>query len=171
MFRALFARLTGEPKRGQGLFELALAEAGRTDWFIAGEVPDTVNGRFAILGTIIALIAVRLEKDGEQGARASVALTERLVETLDTEIREMGVGDPTLGKQVRKLVGSVGGRVERWREQVKEAGSWTGEVERSLYLGEPPSADAVAYGESALRAFWKQLGDLEVDQLAKGRAG
>ena len=40
--------------------------------------------------------------------QATVALTERLVESMDAEIREMGFGDPTLGKQVRKLVGAVG---------------------------------------------------------------
>lgn len=171
MFRALFARLTGEPKRGKGLFELALAEAGRTDWFIAGEVPDTVNGRFAVLATVIALIIVRLEREGEQGARLSAALTERLVETLDAEIREMGVGDPTLGKQVRKLVGSVGGRVGRWKDLADDSGPWTAEVERSLYLDEPPNADAVAYCESALRAFWKTLGGMEIGQLAEGRVG
>ena len=171
MFRALFARLTGEPKRGRGLFELALAEAGRTDWFIAGEVPDTVNGRFAVLATVVALITVRLERGGEQGARASAALTERLVETLDTEIREMGVGDPTLGKQVRKLVGSVGGRVDRWRALLSEAGPWTPEVKRSFYFDERPNADAVAYCESALRAFWKKLADSQVEQLAEGRFG
>jgi cytochrome b pre-mRNA-processing protein 3 len=153
------------------MFELALAEAGRTDWFIAGEVPDTVNGRFAVLATIIALVIVRLERDGEDGARASAALTERLVETLDAEIREMGVGDPTLGKQVRKLVGSVAGRVERWKELVTGADAWTAEVQRSLYLDEPPNADAVAYSESALRAFWKRLGGMEIGQLAEGRLG
>src|SRR4029453_3786119 len=121
MFRALFARLTGEPKRGRELFELALAEAGRTDWFIAGEVPDTINGRFAVLAPVIALIIVRLERDGEQGARVRAALRVRRGETAGAEIREMGVGAPALGKQVRKLVGSVGGRVERWKELVNEA--------------------------------------------------
>ena len=171
MLSALFARLTGNPRRGQGLFDLAVAEARRTGWFVQGEVPDTVNGRFAVLATIIALLTVKLEREGEAGKEASVALTERLVESLDAEIREMGVGDPTLGKQVRKLVGSVGGRVERWKELVNEADPWTAEVERSLYLDEPPKVDAVAYCESALRAFWQQLGDSEVGQLAEGRVG
>jgi cytochrome b pre-mRNA-processing protein 3 len=170
MFRAVFARLTGEPKRGRELFALALEEAGRTDWFTAGEVPDTLEGRFAVLATVIALITVRLERDGEEGARASAALTERLVESLDSEIREMGVGDPTLGKQVRKLVGSVAGRVERWRGLVNSDRPWTAEVERSLYLDEPSSADAVANSESALRTFWKQLGESEVGALAEGKA-
>ena len=44
MIRALFARLTGEPKRGQSLFGLAVAEARRTHWFVDGEVPDTSTG-------------------------------------------------------------------------------------------------------------------------------
>ncbi|QNP44091.1 hypothetical protein H9L15_05985 [Sphingomonas daechungensis] len=114
MFRALFARLTDEPKRGQALFRLAVAEARRPDWYLRGQVPDTVNGRFAVLATIVALLMVRLDRDGEPGKDAGTALTERLVESLDAEIREMGTGDPTLGKQVRQLVGAVAGRADRW---------------------------------------------------------
>ena len=60
MLSALFARLTGNPRRGQGLFDLAVAEARRTGWFVEGEVPDTVNGRFAVLATIIALFTLKL---------------------------------------------------------------------------------------------------------------
>ena len=72
MFRALFAALTAGPRRGQDLFELAVAEARRPDWFVEGEVPDTVNGRFAVLATIIALLSVRLEAAGPEGAQAIV---------------------------------------------------------------------------------------------------
>src|SRR5918997_1730196 len=116
MVRALFARLTGRPRRGQTLFDLAVAEAREPHWFVEGEVPDTVNGRFAVLATIVAVMTLRLEREGAAGEEATVALTERMVDSLDAELREMGVGDPTLGKQVRKLVGAVGGRVERWRD-------------------------------------------------------
>ena len=124
MFRALFARLTGDRRRGQALFGLAVEEARQTHWFVEGAVPDTVNGRFAVLATIIALIAVRLERLGAEGEQASVGLTERMVESLDTEIREMGLGDPALGKQVRRLVVSVGARVERWRTLVDSDKGW-----------------------------------------------
>jgi cytochrome b pre-mRNA-processing protein 3 len=169
MIRALFARLTGGPKRGQALFDLAVAEAQRPHWFIEGEVPDTVNGRFAVLATMIALITVRLEKDGEEGAHATVALTERMVETLDAELREMGLGDPTLGKQVRGLVGAVAGRVERWRALVGTDADWANEVQRSLYLDENPSAGAVKHSESALRSLWQQLTAAGLDDLSEGR--
>ena len=102
MIRGLFARLTGEPRRGQALFDLAVAEARRPHWFVEGEVPDTLDGRFAMLATVLALLTVRLERDGAAGEATSVGLTERFVESMDGELREMGVGDPAL---VREVVG------------------------------------------------------------------
>ena len=168
MFRALFAALTAGPKRGHELFQLAVAEAQRPDWFVEGEVADTVNGRFAVLATIIALLSVRLEAEETEGAQATVDLTERMVESLDAELREMGLGDPTLGKQVRRLVGAVGGRVERWRTLTKTDGSWSEEVRRSLYLDEPTGPDAVAYSESALKALWQRLAGTDLAELCDG---
>jgi cytochrome b pre-mRNA-processing protein 3 len=169
MIRSLFARLTGEPRRGQALFDLAVVEARRPHWFVEGAVPDTVNGRFAVLATITALILVRLEREGVQGEEASVALTERLVESLDTEIREMGVGDPTLGKQVRKLVGAVSGRVDRWRTLIDSDKAWNEEVLRSLYLGESADADAALHSAGELRRLWQRLDDAKTEHLVDGR--
>lgn len=169
MFRVLFARLTGGPKRGQALFGRAVEEAGRTHWFLDGQVPDTVNGRFAVLATVVALITIRLEREGDAGREAAVALTERLVETLDAEIREMGLGDPTLGKQVRKLVGAVGGRVERWREVIAGDTPWTDEVRRSVYSDEPAAAQAVTHTESHLKGLWAQLEESSLEVLAEGK--
>jgi cytochrome b pre-mRNA-processing protein 3 len=169
MFRVLFARLTGAPKRGQALFGRAVEEARQTHWFLQGQVPDTVNGRFAVLATVVALITVRLEREGDAGREATVALTERLVETLDAEIREMGLGDPTLGKQVRKLVGAVGGRVERWRALLASAGPWTDEVRRSVYSEEPTAAEGVAHTEARLKTLWRQLDETSLEELAEGK--
>ena len=169
MFRALFARLTGGPKRGQALLGLAIEEARQTHWFLEGEVPDKVNGRFAVLATVVGLMTVRLEREGDEGREATVALTERLVETLDAEIREMGVGDPTLGKQVRKLVGSVAARVERWRAILAAHESWTDEVRRSVYSEEAASLEGVAHSESRLKALWQRLEQTSLEELAEGK--
>ena len=78
-------------------------------------MPDTIDGRFAVLATIIALVLVRLEREGEAGNAASVALTERFIHVMESEHRELGLGDPTLGKTVRKLVGMLARRTELWR--------------------------------------------------------
>jgi len=169
MIRSLFARLTGEPLRGQAIFDLAVREARRPHWFVEGQVPDTLNGRFAVLATIVALFTVRLEREGSDGQQAGVALTERLVESLDIEIREIGLGDPTLGKQVRKLVGAVSGRVERWRALVDSEPPWSEEVRRSLYLEEEADTAAVSHSEKELHRLWQRLASADLEQLANGR--
>ena len=169
MIRSLFARLTGEPRRGEALFDLAVREARRPHWFVDGAVPDTLNGRFAVLATLVALIMVRLEREGSKGREASVALTERLVETLDTELREIGLGEPALGKQVRKLVGAISGRVDRWRALIDSDRSWSEEVRQSLYLDARPDAAAIEHGEAELGRMWRQLEAASVVQLADGR--
>jgi len=155
--------------RGEAMFDLVVGEARRPHWFVEGRVPDTVNGRFVVLATILALTMLRLEGEGPAGEQASVALTERLVESLDTEIREMGVGDPTLGKQVRRLVGAVSGRVDRWRPLLDSDESWSDEIRRSLYLGEDADAAALEHSERELRRIWQRLGDSSVAQLMDGR--
>lgn len=166
MFRALFATLTGEPARGAALFKAAVAEARRPAWFVEGGVPDTLDGRFAVLATVTALIVVRLEQQG--ATEASVAMTERFVETLDTEVREMGVGDPAVGKQVRKLVGALAGRVERWRALVACDGGWSDEARRSLYRGEDVEAARLASAEAGLRGLWSRLERTGATALARG---
>jgi len=171
MIGALFARLTGESRRGARLFDAAVAEARQPHWFLDGGVPDTVEGRFAVLATVVALIIVRLERDGAEGAKASVELTERFVETLDTEVREMGVGDPALGKQVRKLVGALAGRVERWRAVIDSGDGWLAETERSLYRDEALELQAVRHSEASLIDLWRRLESSRLEALKEGRIG
>jgi len=168
MLDYLFRRLTAEPARGAALFAAATAEARRPDWFREGEVPDTLDGRFAALATILALILVRLERDGEAGDQMSVALTERFIAVMESEHRELGLGDPTLGKTVRKLVGSLAGRVELWRNAVNDDDAFREGARESLYKAEP-SAEALDYSLAGLKQFWSRLDEAELGALAEGR--
>jgi cytochrome b pre-mRNA-processing protein 3 len=115
MLGFLFRGLTASPARGAALFDAVTSKAREPYWYVEGDVPDTLDGRFAVLATVAALSIVRLEQLGEKGIAQSVALTERFIEVMEAEHRELGLGDPTLGKTVRKLVGSLGRRTELWR--------------------------------------------------------
>ena len=118
MLGFLFRRLTAEPERGAELFAALTGEARRPHWYVEGRVPDTLDGRFAMLATIAALMLVRLEQLGDDGNAVAVALTERFIEVMESEHRELGLGDPTLGRTVRKLVGALARRTELWRDAV-----------------------------------------------------
>jgi cytochrome b pre-mRNA-processing protein 3 len=168
MLDFLFRRLTAEPNAGAALFDAATAEARRTAWYREGAVPDTLDGRFAVLSTVIALILVRLERDREAGNRTSVALTERFIEVMESEHRELGLGDPTLGKTVRKLVGSLARRVEMWRRAVDAECPWDDAVRVSMYKAEPKGT-AIGRNGAALIEFWSRLDKADSMTLIQGR--
>lgn len=168
MLDFLFRRLTAEPARGAALFSAATAQARRPHWFREGELPDTLDGRFAMLSTIMALILVRLERDGAPGDQLSVALTERFIAVMESEHRELGLGDPTLGKTVRRLVGSLAGRVELWRNALAGEDAWSEATQESLY-DIKPSAGALQHSEAGLKGFWSRLSEADLGALAEGR--
>jgi cytochrome b pre-mRNA-processing protein 3 len=169
MLRFLFPGLTDGPRRGQSLFERAVAEARRPHWYAQGEVPDTIDGRFAMLATTCALMIVRLETGSGEGDSASAALTERFIESMDAEHRELGLNDPGLGRRVRKLVGSLERRVDEWRDAIAGECGWSETVVSSVYRGNEPRDDALCHSARALRDLWSQLSEAETGELAEGR--
>ena len=168
MLGFLFRGLTASPARGAALFDAVAGEARRRHWYVEGEIPDTLDGRFAMLATIVALVMVRLEQLGDAGSALSVALTERFIEVMEAEHRELGLGDPGLGKTVRKLVGSVARRTELWRTAIDGSRAWRTCAMESLPLVEGKrcgGAPCLLRPES----LWSKLEQAELAALADGR--
>jgi cytochrome b pre-mRNA-processing protein 3 len=168
MLGNLFRTLTAEPSRGSKLFAATTAEARKPYWYIEGAVPDTIDGRFAMLATVVGLVIVRLEQLGEEGNAASVALTERFIEVMESEHRQMGFGDPKLGRTVRKLVGSLSRRVALWRSAAAGEREWSEAARESVYRDDV-APDALGYSSAALRRLWTPIGNAGVDALVDGR--
>ena len=165
MLSFLFRGLTAERPAGAALFDAVTAEARRRSWYVEGEVPDTLDGRFAVLATITALALVRIELEGDAGNAASVALTERFIQVMESEHRELGLGDPTLGKTVRKLVAMLARRVELWREA---DGDWIEASRAGLYKGEVGEA-ALKHSADALLGLVQRLQATPLAELEEGR--
>jgi len=168
MLGFLFRGLTAEPSRGAALFEAINARMRQPHWYVEGKVADTIDGRFAVLATLTALTLVRIERDGDAGSSLSVALTEQFIAVMEIEHRELGLGDPKLGRTVRKLVGSLSRRVELWRKAVASGREWPAAVRESLYK-EGASADALVHSGESLRNYWNRLGRSELPQLVEGK--
>src|SRR4051794_5578482 len=165
MLGFLFRTLTAEPARGAALFDAVVAEARHRHWYVEGAVPDTLDGRFAVLATVIAIVLIRLEREGADGDRLSVALTERFIEVMESEHRELGLGDPTLGKTVRKLVGRLARRTELWRTADAQ---WIEATRESLYKGDVAEAP-LKYSAGALRDLARRLDSTPLGELELGR--
>jgi len=164
MLDFLFRRLTADPGRGATLFEAVTRIARAPHWYVEGQVPDTLDGRFAVLSTVIALVLVRLEAGGEAGDVVSVALTERFIEAMEAEHRELGLGDPTLGKTVRRLVGSLARRTQLWRSPADDRQA----ARDSLYKNDV-TPDAVDHSSRALQRLRADLEEAGLADLAQGK--
>jgi len=167
MFRLLFPRLTPAEPRAKALFAAAVAEARKPFWYRDLGVPDTLDGRFSVLATVTAIATVRLERGGEAARDANVGLTERFIESMDHEHRQLGYGDPTLGKIVRRLTGVLASRIGLFRGVVEMGTDWNSGAATSLQVADAPALKGDP-GE-ALRTFWSRLEKLGDEQLLAGR--
>jgi cytochrome b pre-mRNA-processing protein 3 len=170
MLKFLFPGLTAEPLRGAPLFTAITAEARKPHWYVEGQVPDTLDGRFAVLSTIAALAIVRLEQEGSGGNLASVGLTERFIEVMKSEHRELGLGDPTLGRTVRKLVSMLAKRTEIWRSAWEGGCGWTEATLQSLYKGNA-APEALRHCAKQLKRLRSKLQDSSLADLGQGKLG
>ena len=69
----LFSRRPTGPDGG-ALYAAVVGETRRADWYLGAEVPDTIDGRFAVLSTLLALLDIRLGKGGDAAKRAFEAM-------------------------------------------------------------------------------------------------
>lgn len=149
------------------LYAAIVAEARRPDWYRDAGVPDTMDGRFAVLTSLLALADIRLERGADAARALGPRLAEAYIADMDAQMREAGFGDPTLGKQVRMMVGALASKVDRWRLAVEAIEPWDAVARKSLYGDSPPaSADA---GIAATRQYWERLQQAPDSAIIAGR--
>lgn len=74
--------------------------------------PDTVEGRFELLTLHVILLIDRLHALGEEGDRLGQALFDTYIGDLDGALREMGVGDLSVGRRMKSLAQAFYGRAK-----------------------------------------------------------
>jgi cytochrome b pre-mRNA-processing protein 3 len=146
------------------LYESVVKSARQPEWYREAGVPDTIDGRYCVLATLMALTDLRLAGGGS--ARAlSPRLTELFVDDLDVQLRESGLGDPTLGKTVRNLVTGLSGRIGQWRTAL-DSNDWSSAIQSSLYREQAPG-DAQAEAAKRLVAKWQERLSRTVDEALR----
>ena len=154
---------------GDALYRRIVETARQPDWYMAGSVPDTTDGRFDLVALVLSLVMIRLERDGE--AQFSVNVTERFIADMDGSLRQLGIGDPTVGKQVGHMVGALGGRLGAYREALESGGDLDEALHRNLYRGETVDAAAVDWAGREVRALAARIDATPLETLKQGSIG
>ncbi|MFL6861770.1 MAG: ubiquinol-cytochrome C chaperone family protein, partial [Allosphingosinicella sp.] len=153
------------------LYEALVAEGRDPAWYRGGGVPDTLEGRFDMVASILALVLLRLEAEAEKARRESVLLTEIFIDDMDASLRELGTGDMMVGKKVGKLVGALGGRLGGYRESASDPAAFEAAVRRNVFRDDPPSGEAVGRVAERLAALRTRLAAAPLEALLAGRLG
>jgi cytochrome b pre-mRNA-processing protein 3 len=105
ILKRLFQRPPAPERRS---YEAIVAAARHPVFYAEWGVADTLDGRFDMIALHAFLVLDRL-KGSEQEFRQ--ALVDELFRDMDRSLREMGVGDLSVGKKVRKMAEVFYGRV------------------------------------------------------------
>lgn len=152
----LLDRLRSVPRDSRGivrpLWRQVVAQARRPEWYREGGVADTLEGRFDMMTLALALVTLRMERSAAL-APQTAALTEIFVEEMDGQLRQSGVGDLMVGKQIGRLVSTLGGRIGALRIAMGDAGDALDQVvQRNVTLLETAEVGAICGYLRALAA-------------------
>jgi cytochrome b pre-mRNA-processing protein 3 len=150
------------------LYDALVAAAREPAWYREGGVPDTLEGRFDMVATMVALALLRLEAEGGSGRAESVQLTELFIDDMDGTLRQIGIGDFVVGKHVGKLVGALGGRLGALREALGGEGPLEPTVRRNLYRDGPAEETQVDWAAGRLRRLHDALARTAMEPLLAG---
>ena len=167
---SLFARLFGtqsDPReQWRPLWHTIVEQAREPDWYRMCGVADTVEGRFDMITLVLSLVLLRMEGD-EELAPHTALVTELFVEDMEGQLREAGIGDPTVGKKIGTLMSSMGGRLGTYRTALgdEDRAALAEALRRNVTMAQEDEAHALA--ERMMRLH-KRLERTERQQLRAG---
>jgi cytochrome b pre-mRNA-processing protein 3 len=109
MFSSPFRRRRQEQKI-DALYGAIVAQARRPAFYVEYGVADTVTGRFDMIVLHLALVLRRLREAPESERPLGQGLFDAFCNDLDGNLREMGVGDLKVPKEMRRFGEAFYGR-------------------------------------------------------------
>jgi cytochrome b pre-mRNA-processing protein 3 len=131
-------------------YGMIVAQARRPVFYRSYLVPDTVNGRFEMVTLHTVLVLRRLEGETGPLRRLGQGLFDAFCQDMDASMREMGVGDLTVPKKMRRIGEAFYGRLATYRDALAapDAGVLVAALNRNVFSGaadEPGAGLLAAY--------------------------
>lgn len=120
--------------QAQSLYIALVAQARQPFFYEQLEVPDTIDGRFDMILLHVFLFTHRLRTEESREAHAlAAAITDLFFGDMDRNLREMGVGDLSVGKKIRKMADALNGRFVAYTNAIGDAEALGFALMRNVY--------------------------------------
>ncbi|MBT5109763.1 MAG: hypothetical protein HOM25_13865 [Rhodospirillaceae bacterium] len=161
-------RPSAQDAAARRLYNATVAQARTVAFYELWSVPDTVTGRFDMISLHGYLIMRRLM--AEPSAKAfSEAYCGMIFTDMDRNLREMGVGDLSVGKKVKKLAEGFYGRATAYESAMNDGPEpMTVVLRRNIYGGEDPGDSALSAMSAYVRASADSLARQALADIMEG---
>ena len=102
------------------LYKLIVEQARTKAFYLDLKVPDTIDGRFELIVLHFFLLERRLDKKIKKDQLIYKELLEIIYKDFDMSLREMGVGDLSVGKKIYHMTEAFSGRIVAYRNASKK---------------------------------------------------
>jgi cytochrome b pre-mRNA-processing protein 3 len=134
-------------RTGFQLYTQAVQAAREPHFYTALGVPDTLDGRFDLVGLYASMVIRRVRRLPPPGAKLAQAVFDAMFSDMDINLREMGVSDMTVAKKVRAMWEAFHGRAMAYEVPLAtgDAAALADAIGRNVWRGGPaPGAAAIA---------------------------
>ncbi len=154
---------------GFELYTSAVSSARDPYFYAELGVPDTLDGRFDLVGLHAALLIRQLRAVPPPGQAVAQAVFDAMFSDMDTNLRELGVGDMTVARNVRAMWEAFHGRALAYEAALDDAdpAALPDALVRNVWRGaEAPGAPGLA---AIVRARMGELAAAPPAELVAGR--
>ena len=123
------------------LYGMIVAQARLPVFYREYAVADTVNGRFDLVVLHLALVLDRLTEGGVLRPEGQ-ALFDRFCQDMDDNLREMGISDLKVPKEMKRMGQAFYGRSKAYLDALGDRQALVAAIGRNIYGGAPPATDA-----------------------------
>lgn len=144
-------------------------QARQPAFFLVGAVPDTVDGRFELICLHAFLYLHRLKREWPRARALAQRFFDTMFADFDRSLREMGTGDLSVGREVKRMASAFYGRIAAYEHGLEiDPASLEAALGRNLYGTCEASPAALAAMATYLR---RERAALERQAAARLLAG
>ncbi len=166
----LFGRRPTLRAAAERLLTTVSSQSRRAVLYEPGLAEDTFEGRFEVMTLHATIVMRRLRELGEDGQDLAQVFFDRIFSSFDYALREIGTGDLTVGKKIRKLGEAFYGRARRYDDAFAEDASGT-QLEDALaenILGADPNPQMTARLAGFARDIERDVAATPPERLLRG---
>ncbi len=158
-------------EQAERLYAAIVAQARQPVFYRERGVPDTVDGRFDMILLHSFMVMLRLRDDDTAGGGQSLLQTlyDIMFVDMDHAIREIGVGDLSVGRHIRRMMKAFNGRMAAYENALDDQEAMKDVLRRNVY-GTVADVDPAALESMAayVRTTCARIREMPLEMLTVG---